>query len=180
MAKYGSDMLESLRCRLPLFQPPPDITFIIEMGQTLSEAIMPSSSTSTRAATGNASQPSFWKHYSPRGECPISFAGSVLLHALVPLAIVLLVVWGPGRDSENSKPPQMDVVEIEGGGGGLGGNSVGPGKLDSGKPGRSEVASNTVAPQSAPNVKIDDIKMKDLPTLDIAMPTWEDSKEAKD
>jgi hypothetical protein len=141
---------------------------------------MSSSSTTTRAATAKTSQPSFWKHYSPRGECPISFAGSVLLHALVPLAVVFVVVWGTGVDGEKSKPVQMDVVEIEGLGGGLGGDSVGIGKLDTGKAGRTEGASNTVAPKGSPNLKIDDIKLRDLPKVDIALPTWEDSLEAKD
>jgi hypothetical protein len=136
--------------------------------------------TATRPGSANAAQPSFWKRYSAHGECPLSFVGSVLLHTLVPLGVVLLVIWGSGPDGENSKPPQMDMVEIEGDGGGLGGTSVGPGSANSGAPSRTEAASSNTPQQLAPSTKMPDIKLKDLPTLDLTMPAWDDSAEAKD
>jgi len=141
---------------------------------------MSTTSTAPRPKSSKASQPSFWKRYSPHGECPISFVGSVLLHLLVPLAVVLLMVWGPGKDGENSKPPPMDVVEIEGEGGGLGGIGVGPGSLDAGKPKRTEGASKITAQGSTLGSKIDEFKLKELPKIDLSMPAWEDSVEAKD
>jgi hypothetical protein len=132
--------------------------------------------------SSKASQPNFWKHYSPHGECPLSFVGSLLLHVLVPVGILLLLVWGPGSDGENSKPPQMDVVEVEaeGLGGGTGGTGVGPGALSTGAPGRHEgAASRKLDGDNAP-LKIQDIKLKDLPPSDLKLQAWNDSPEAKD
>jgi hypothetical protein len=137
------------------------------------------SSTTTRPAGAHASQTSFWKRYSAHSECPVSFASSVLLHVLI-LGLVVLVIVGPGRDGENSKPPQMDMVEIEGEGGGLGGTSAGPGSLNSGTPSRTEGPSNNTPQPLAASTKIPDYKLKDLPKLDLTMPAWDDSADAKD
>jgi hypothetical protein len=73
---------------------------------------MPTPATATRIK-----EPTILQRYSPRGECPMSFAASALLH------IALLVGGGIGGwyllqpASDSAKPPEMDVVEIEGGGG---------------------------------------------------------------
>ena len=109
-----------------------------------------------------------------------AIVGSLLLHALGLLALALAVVWGAGIESEKSKPPQMDVVEIEGGGGGLGGIGEGPGMLATGKAGRKEAVTNSGAPSSKLDIKDEDIKFKDLPKLDAVMPVFDNSPESKD
>ncbi|MGF1581167.1 MAG: hypothetical protein ACFCD0_17515 [Gemmataceae bacterium] len=73
----------------------------------------------------------FWKCYSPRGEFPVSTVISVVLHALgfgLVFLVGALAVGGGGLDGRGGGgPPQMDVVDVEGGGGvgGLGGEGFG-------------------------------------------------------
>jgi hypothetical protein len=142
---------------------------------------MSAPSTKPRPSSSKSAEPTFWKRWSARGECPISLVGSVLLHALALLAIVLAVVWRAGVDSENSKPPQMDVVEIEGGGGGLGGIGEGPGKLEFGKANRKEGAELAKDERPLPpDVKVADFKLKDIPKNDLILPPVTDLPHAKD
>jgi hypothetical protein len=142
---------------------------------------MSTPATAARPAQTKPSQPTFWKRYSAHAECPISFAGSVLLHTLIPLGILLLVIMGPGRDGENNKPPQMDMVEIEGEGGGLGGTSVGPGSNSSGTPSHTEGPSSTTPEPVTASAQTPQFQLKDLPKFDLTMPpAWDDSVEPKD
>lgn len=57
----------------------------------------------------------FWKRYSPRHEMPLSSALSVFLHALV-IGLILLVGYLLQLRwySPDSKPPENDVVRLEG------------------------------------------------------------------
>lgn len=69
----------------------------------------------------------FWECYSPRGELPLSSVASLTVHGLVFGLIIfgglLAAMLIP---AEASRPPRMDVIEIEGGGG-LGGFGGPPG-----------------------------------------------------
>jgi hypothetical protein len=122
--------------------------------------------------------PTFWKRYSPHGECPLSFTGSVLLH-LIPVGLLIaLGAWIWPRTDENAKPPIVTVLEVEGGGGGLGGLGVGPGKLDSGDPGRHEGGAGNKG-QQFKAVKVGDFKFKELDKILLVPPDFEKSAEAE-
>src|SRR5262249_15660532 len=98
---------------------------------------MPSANTS--GPPSPPKQPSFWYQYSPRGECPLSFSASGVVHVVLLAVVIFGALWGIlSATRGNTKPVQIDVVEIEGLGGGLGGNSVGPGLNNTGNPGRRE------------------------------------------
>src|SRR4051794_7955099 len=59
-----------------------------------------------------------WKRYSPHHEAPLSFVGSVALHALV---LGLLVVYGVLMFmwfKSQPKPLPIDTIRMPGGGGG--------------------------------------------------------------
>ncbi|HEV3021638.1 MAG TPA: hypothetical protein VGX76_04200, partial [Pirellulales bacterium] len=71
----------------------------------------------TPAIATRPKEPTILQRYSPRGECPLSFAGSALLHVGLVVGIAVLAYFGLASSSDSSKPPEMDVVEIEGGGG---------------------------------------------------------------
>src|SRR5262245_56414879 len=67
----------------------------------------------------------FWKRYSPHHEFPLSTVGSIVVHALLIVALVVIAVtWQEGLSA--AKPVEMKVVEIEGGGG-LGLDDMGSG-----------------------------------------------------
>jgi hypothetical protein len=129
----------------------------------------------SRQNTTAARQPDFWKRYSPHGECPLSVTGSVLLH--IPLILLLFfgwLIWGAATDSESSKPPKMDIVEVMPGGGGLGEiGTVGPGKNKTGPAGRAEGVEEGSIP---PPPQLDLAKLKDFklpkfdPKLDLPVP----------
>jgi hypothetical protein len=137
---------------------------------------MPATSAAPRPNLKLGQEPTFWKQYSPRGEGPFSGAASVLLHVVVLLLLIVGGIWFfDSADSDSSKPPQIDVVEIEGEGGGLGGLAVGPGKLDAGPAGRTEGAPHAKAGQRPMDGgKVDDFKFKDLPKKDLEMPIDDD------
>jgi len=74
----------------------------------------------------------FWQRYSPHYEMPLAGMASVLAHALIfgilfVSGLIALMNWR----GEASRPPNMDVIQIEGGGIGLddpGGGGFGDGK----------------------------------------------------
>jgi hypothetical protein len=82
---------------------------------------MPPSATSTTPKRGAPTEPTFWQRYSPSGECPLSVAGSVFVHIGFFVLLVVLAYFGfnlfGAEATDFAKPPQMDAVEIEGGGG---------------------------------------------------------------
>ncbi len=121
--------------------------------------------TTTRPAT--PAQPTFWQTYSPHGELPVSFTVSALLYSAAVAAVIFAGVWFVDTRPP-TKPVQMDVVEIEGYGGGLGGISSGPGLNSEGKPGKSEGALKAKGTKPAANqiVKFD---LKDLPPSQIKL-----------
>ena len=57
----------------------------------------------------------FWKRYSKHHELPISSAGSLLIHCIFGGLLILIgIAWLGGHDD----PVTMDVISVEGGGGG--------------------------------------------------------------
>jgi hypothetical protein len=107
--------------------------------------------TATRQKSLLPPEERLWKRYSPHHEGPLSAAGSLALHALVIGALAYLAFratqW---QDDELNKPPRMEVVEIQGGDGGLDGLGVGTTPLGGTKGGRTDVeavASNKQSPQ---------------------------------
>jgi hypothetical protein len=121
-------------------------------------------------------EPTLWKRYSPSGEFPLASITSLVLHTVVVLAIVVCSLLAMELFNDDaSKPPKMDLVEIEGeGGGGLGGIAVGPGKLDKGPPGRTEGAPDAQGAGKSvqgdkPAPSIGDLNLK-VPINDLKMP----------
>jgi hypothetical protein len=123
----------------------------------------------TRPNAPPPGEPKFLQRYSPHGELPLASTASVALHLALLGAAVLIGLWFVSRADENSKPPIMDVVDLEpagGNGGGLGGNSVGPGKLDNGPAGKAEGIPNAKGGgkmKSLPDDIAKKINIKDLP-----------------
>src|SRR5438270_1902454 len=122
---------------------------------------MSTTSPGTPPAAPAAQQPSFWQHHSPRGECPLSFSASALLH-LAAAAVILLLLLGVLTTTSGGKPVQMDVVEVEGLGGGLGGLAVGPGLNDTGNPGKAEGVVRGKGEKRAAE-KINDFNLEKIP-----------------
>jgi hypothetical protein len=75
----------------------------------------------------------FWQRYSPHHECLLSWVSSVTLHGLVVGALLLIALtawWAKNSEANPLRPPNMDVVQLEGGGdGGLEGGGAEPGPL---------------------------------------------------
>ena len=75
----------------------------------------------------------FWQRYSPHHECLLSCVSSITVHGLVVGLLVLIAVtalWARNSDANLRRPPNMDVVQLEGGGdGGLEGGGAEPGPL---------------------------------------------------
>ena len=123
---------------------------------------MSATSPGTPTTTARPQQPGFWHRHSPRGECPLSFTASALLHvALVAAVLLVLYLTWVLTGSDARKPVQMDVVEVEGGGG-TGGLGVGIGLNESGKIGRQEAIERGKGAKPVLE-KVDDIKLKDIP-----------------
>jgi len=125
---------------------------------------MSNPSTVTPRSAGKANRTDFLKQYSPRGECPMSFTASAILH-LLPIVVVLQFSWlllstTPG----DNKPVDMDAREVEGmGGGELGGiGKTGPGLTATGNAGKTEgVVGATGAKAVLPGIK--DFKLEKIP-----------------
>lgn len=61
----------------------------------------------------------FWRHYSPHNEAPLSGVASMVLHGLALLLAVLLVwVYSKLNLDEQNRSLPVEVVRLEGGGGG--------------------------------------------------------------
>jgi hypothetical protein len=173
MAKYGSDM------PLPLFDDLSDITlYLRDCTSSLRRLAMSTTSKAPPQKTAKPLQPAIWVRYVQHAECPISFCGSALLHALALCFIVLIVVWGAAFVSENSKPPQMDVVDVEGLGGRLGGIGEGPGGDGPAEPKRTDVARVADNPNVIPNKVADTPQLPELPKFNINVAPTEDSPNA--
>jgi hypothetical protein len=117
-------------------------------------------------------QPTFWQQYSPHGECQFSFVGSLTVHVIFLGGFLLAVLFFLDiESSEISKPPQMDAVEIEGAGGGLGGYAKGPGANSEGAPGKAEgVPRGQSGKQGAKNLDIPkDFEFSELPSMDLVV-----------
>jgi hypothetical protein len=134
---------------------------------------MAAATTTERKTSQPVIEPSIWKRFSPRGECPISIASSFLLHVGVLALIIAWILWNLGDlGNTSSRPPEMDIVEIEGEGGGLGGKSMGSGALDTGIPGRREGAENVKEmKRNQPGALIPkDSELAKLPNLELDPP----------
>jgi hypothetical protein len=109
----------------------------------------------------------FWQRYSPNHEFPTAGVTSFFVHGLILGALVLGGIWYlSARDSDNRKPPSMDVVQVAGGGDGFEGAGGEPGL-----PG--DAGSKTeVVPNSLPNIAeaISDPTLKDAPKLEFDIP----------
>jgi hypothetical protein len=134
------------------------------------EALKMAATNATKQSRITSAEPGFWQKHSPRGECPISVACSVVLHVGVLALIVIIamrLLWPGDPANDPNRPPEMQNVEIEGLGGGDGGNSKGIGSKDTGPPGKKE-GIETVKTGNHPTEggKPSDIKLKDIPKID--------------
>ena len=88
----------------------------------------------------------FWQRYSPHHECLLSWVSSVTLHGLVVgllILIALTALWAKNSEANPHRPPNMDVVQLEGGGdGGLEGGGAEPGPLQANAGKTEAVADN--------------------------------------
>src|SRR6516164_11225225 len=90
-------------------------------------------------ANSTPPQEVFWERYSPHHECLLSCVSSITLHGLVVGLLILIALtafWARNSDANPHRPPNMDVVQLEGGGdGGLegGGGEPGPVQPNQGK-----------------------------------------------
>jgi hypothetical protein len=110
-------------------------------------------------ATANRSkEPTIFQRYSPRGECPLSFVGSALLHIGLVAGLIVLAYFGLASSSDSAKPPEMDVVEIEGGGGQPDGVVGGKGPGGSGEGSKRESAGQGQAGKP----RVGEIEVKDF------------------
>jgi hypothetical protein len=101
----------------------------------------------------------FWKRYSPHGEAPLSFAGSLGLHGLAIGAMVLFGVWLAALFVKSDRKVPVEAVQlvgVDGGGGDPGGKGDQPGV---GSPPKEDVG-----PKDVPGNGRDD-KVPRLPPL---------------
>ncbi len=114
-----------------------------------------------------------WQTYSSHFEFPLASATSLFLHGLV---IGLMAIGGIGffftADVEATKPPRMDVVMLEGGGGGiegLGGEPGLPGSPDNGGPKRTEFVPTPDQPNPPPVRPVTPRSDEPLPQLGLPL-----------
>jgi len=72
----------------------------------------------------------FWQRYSPHGEAPMSFAGSLTLHVLVGGILLLAVLAVAAEDKKASEKVPVGIVKLGGGGGHFKGKDKGSGVGD--------------------------------------------------
>src|SRR5262249_6829571 len=115
----------------------------------------------------------FWQRFSPHHECLLSCVSSVTLHALVIGLLILIAViafWARNSEASPHRPPNMDVVELEGGGdGGLEGGGAEPGPLQA-QQGKTEAVADdpmkkTEMPRPEPKFALPQASQLDLPAL---------------
>src|SRR5262249_18061336 len=70
----------------------------------------------------------FWQRYSPHGEAPLSFAGSVALHALAVGGLVLFALYLASLFSGSTRSLPAEPVRLQLGGGGGKKTGAGVGK----------------------------------------------------
>ena len=112
----------------------------------------------------------FWQRYSPNHELPLAGMSAFFLHGLVIGLIGLgWLLYYVQRDSESSKPPSHDVVQIAGGGDGFGGMGSEPGL-----PGESAAQQTEVPDEPIPLVTeaVPDqtANLKDAPQVELNVP----------
>src|SRR4051794_14095392 len=69
----------------------------------------------------------FWKRYSPHGEMPLSFAGSLSLHLLIIGGLVIATLYLGSFLFKEKRSLPVEPVRFGGGGGKVGGKGTGPG-----------------------------------------------------
>jgi hypothetical protein len=135
---------------------------------------MAPSAPSTPVHISGRKEPTIFQRYSPHGECPLSFAGSALLHVGLLVAVVVLTFFALNTTAENAKPVAMDVVNVdpEGGGGrldgvvggkGLGGKDASSTKIE--MAGKGKLGNPRTGDFEVKDVKFFDVKKKDLTVI---------------
>ena len=113
----------------------------------------------------------FWKRYSPHYEMPLAGATSLFVHGMVigVLALGGLVFLLHGN-AEAHRPPQMDVLVVEGEGlGGMGGGAPGlPGFP--GEPSKTEMAIGPPGP-SGPQEPGEEVELPPVPGMELELPS---------
>ncbi len=112
----------------------------------------------------------FWQRYSPNQELPLAGMTSLFVHGLI-FGVVGLgwLLYFVQRDSESSKPPSQDVVQITGGGDGFGGMGAEPGLPGEPGPKLTEVTSPT-DPTPSNDVPNETATLKDAPRIELSIP----------
>jgi hypothetical protein len=112
----------------------------------------------------------FWQRYSPHHECLLSCVSSFTAHGLVIGLMILLglaAFWANNSDANPRRPPNMDVVQLEGGGdGGLEGGGAEPGPLQADK-GKTEAVAEVPFKKTAAPLTEQKFSMPQAPELDL-------------
>jgi hypothetical protein len=82
----------------------------------------------------------FRARFSPHFEMEISIAAAMALYTVLSVVLILIALWEGARAEEEYKPPRMEVVEIQGGQGGL--DNLGFGNTPLGGAGGKDKAEN--------------------------------------
>lgn len=100
----------------------------------------------------------FWRRYSERHELPLAGATSIFAHALVLGVLILAGILMASRwHDERRQPPSMDVVLMEGAGGG-GSPDAGDGGVGGPPGGKTEIGSEIKKDSPPPSGEFADLK----------------------
>jgi hypothetical protein len=120
----------------------------------------------------------FWTRYSPHHELPLAGTTSFFVHALVIGLLALAgVLYLFQRESEQNKPPSMDLIQVAGGGDGLAGIGGEPGLP--GEASRTELTQTPINP--VPEILPDTAaNLKEAPQVELTLPEITSPETAAD
>jgi hypothetical protein len=126
----------------------------------------------------------FLERYSPHHEFELSVAGALGFYAfLIGVMILAALLYARAEDDETHRPPKMEVVEIQGGDGGLDGLGVGTTPLGGSKGSKTEAenVASAKSPEQPPQLNQKDFALKDpMRGPELKLPTGAQEEPAED